>query len=293
MDIAFCINRLGLTGLGVTITSLIRNCSNTKHLTIWFLCAGLANKEKVQIIRLLRKEQFLGVYKFVDFDPSKMFKSFASLHGNWTTYGRLLLSDHIPAGKVLYLDCDLLIGLDVLEIENFDCQDKILGAVGGGKFKYTLGRKFYIDRLGVSPDIEYFNAGVLVLNLTKWRSQHIKDQCLNLASQFSLELPSHDQSILNLICRGSFAKLPVTFNCEWCADQPKPKISEKMILHFVGSPKPWDPFGSLIHNGYKDWFKYSDKEWIDNFSGLTLSTLSRTWKIRRSYVRCIRNKMIH
>ncbi|ANE49264.1 glycosyltransferase family 8 protein [Flavisolibacter tropicus] len=293
MNIVFCINRLGMVGLGATLTSLIRNCSDTKRIKIYFLCAGITSCEKYYIKSLFNEEQFLGGYQFIDFDPSRIFGSFPSLHGDWTTYGRLLISDYLEEDQVLYLDCDLIIELDVLEVEKFDFQGEVLGAVGGGKFKYTLGNKFYIEKIGISPDVEYFNAGVLILDLFKWRMKNIKEQCLELANKYSLELPSHDQSILNIILKGSFAKLSPAFNCEWCADKVRPNVSEKMLLHFVGSPKPWDLFGSFIHNGYQSWLKYSTNKWMAKFGGISTSSLFRTWRIRRSYARCIRNRYLN
>lgn len=280
-----------MIGLGVTISSLIRNCSNQSSLRIWFLCAGLSQSQKKHIAKLLQRESFDGDYHFIDFDPVLYFGSFCSLHGDWTTYGRLLLADFIDCDQVLYLDSDLVIELDVLEIEDFNFNGYCLAAVGGGSFLYTLGNQFYINKLGISPNVEYFNAGVLLLNLKEWRINKIKDKCFSIASQYPLELPSHDQSLLNIFCSGNFAKLPLRFNCEWLAHKPKPEISYKMILHFVGSPKPWDPMGLMFHKGYSMYCKYLDSEWNATFGGYTLSALARAWTIRRSYARSISSRI--
>jgi lipopolysaccharide biosynthesis glycosyltransferase len=291
MDIAFCINRLGLAGLGGTMTSLIRNCSDTRRLKIWIFCVDFTNREKMSIVKLFESEQYHGDYDFIDFEPVNIFGSFSSLHGDWTTYGRLLLTDYLDSDQVLYLDNDLLVELDVLEVADFDFQGMSLAAVGGGKFKYALGSKFYIGKLGLSPDLEYFNAGVLLFNLREWRSKRLKEKSLDIARQYPSELPSHDQSIMNLICKGNFAKLPLSFNCEWYADKPKPLIAERMILHFIGAPKPWDPLGYFLHNGYREWRTYSEEGWNANFGRLTSESLIRAWHIRRSYLRCIRNRV--
>lgn len=292
MNIAFCNNRLGLAGLGVTLTSLIRNCSNPGKLQIWFLCAGHTEKDKVRIENLLESEGFNGNFHFVDFDPYATFGSFCSLHGDWTCYGRLLLVDFISEDQVLYLDSDLIIEEDVLKVDNLDFQGHFLAAVGGGKFRFTLGNKFYIDKLGIEPDLDYFNDGVMLLNLREWRSRNIKDECLKIARQYPMELPSHDQSLLNIVCSGNFAKLPQSFNCEWRAEGLKPAVSEKMILHFIGSPKPWDPFAFLIHSGYDSWLSYQHKKWALGLRELTAADLRRVWNIRRSYIRSFRNKLL-
>lgn len=287
MNIAFCINPIGLIGLGATVLSLLRNCSNPAKLTLWFFCAGVSKDDKAQLTRLLDSENFDGKYRIVDFNPVTLFGDLCSLHGDWTAYGRLLLADHIGDEQVLYLDSDLLVELDVLEVYNFNFDGLPLAAVGGGSFKYTLGNKFYINTIGLPADADYFNSGVLLVNLEKWRSDNVKDKCLQIASKYPKELPSHDQSLLNIFCAGSFAKLPQSFNCAWLSYESKPTISDKMILHFVGSPKPWDPFGHLIHNGYHTWLKYANHEWQSYFNKLTINQLARLWHLRRSYARNI------
>jgi lipopolysaccharide biosynthesis glycosyltransferase len=292
MDIAFNINRLILKGLGVTLTSLIRNCSEPERLKFWFLCASLTDKEKNQIRNLLTSEKFNGQCAFIDFDPEELFGSLATLHGDRTIYGRLLLADFVDADEVLYLDADLVVEVNVLEVANFNFNGQILAAVGGDLLKYVLGSKFYIEKIGFSPDIEYFNSGILLLNLREWRLQQVKEKCLQIGRKYLKELPSHDQSILNILCAGNFAKLPVTYNCAWFPDRPRPVAAEKMILHFVGSPKPWDLFGFFIHKGYKTWKKYLNDTWSSSFSRITSDDLSRAWNIRRSYVRTLRNKLI-
>jgi len=291
MNIAFCINRLALKGLGVSLCSLIRNSSNPGKLKFWFLCSNLIIKDKEAIAQLLETEGLPESYTFIDFDPEEEFGKFPSLHGDWTTYGRLLLADYICEDQVLYLDADLVVELDVLEVEAFEFDGNLLAAVGGGKFKYTLGNRFYINKVGMLPDLEYFNSGVLLINLRKWQLENVKNKCLKIANEYGQDIPSNDQSLLNIICAGRFSKLPQAFNSEWIAYQPKPDISNKMILHFAGSPKPWDPLAFFLHNGYCTWKTYLSPEWKTNFSRYSGEDYKRTWKIRHSYFRTINNRL--
>lgn len=293
MNIAFCNNRLGLVGLAVTLTSLIRNCSDASQLKIWFLCAGHTEKDKLNIERLLKREKYQGSFCFIDFDPYATFGSFRSLHGDWTSYGRLLLVDFIDEDRVLYLDSDLVVEEDVLAIDRCEFYGHFLAAVGGGRFKYTYGNKFYTENAGLDPDLEYFNAGVILLNLHEWRRQNIKERCLEIARRFPMELPSVDQSLLNIVCAGDFAKLPASFNCEWTPRGERPAVSAKMIFHFIGSPKPWDPFAFLIHNGYQTWQGYQTSNWVSRMGTFTTADIRRTWNIRRSYFRSVRDKFVH
>ncbi|WP_162343330.1 glycosyltransferase family 8 protein [Cyclobacterium salsum] len=291
MNIAFCINRLGLLGLGTTLTSLIRNCSKPDCLILYFLCAGLLQKDKNQILKLLLSEQFEGKCQFIDFDPKANFGKFKSLHGDWTAYGRLLLPDLIYEDQVLYLDSDLVVELDVLELIGFEFNGHALAAVIGGPLSNTLENNFYIGLLGLSPHLNSFNSGVLLFNLKEWRLNNIKDNCIQIGCNYPMELLSCDQTILNAYFAGNFSKLPDGFNCVWYAHKAKPSLSDKMIYHFVGSPKPWDLMGSIIHNGYPTWKKYSRKDWDSAFGSFTLTSIRRMWKIRRSYTKAVINKI--
>jgi lipopolysaccharide biosynthesis glycosyltransferase len=291
MDIAFCINHLGLIGLGVTITSLIRNCSAIEKLHIHFLCAYLSERDKFEIKQLLTFLKFPGNFSFIDFDPATTFSSFKPLHGDWTPYGRLLLSDILKVPKVLYLDSDLVIDVDVLELDTFDFGGKAIAAVHGGFVRTEYEHDFYVNRLGLSPALASFNSGVLLLNLTLWREQHIRERCFELANRFPSELVTADQTILNGIFAGSFAKLPDKYNSTWSAHNEQQEVAGRVIHHFVGSPKPWDLFGFLIHKGYRIWKSYSNERWEMHFFKFSLSNLKRTWYLRRSYVRILKNNM--
>ncbi len=289
MNIAFNINKLGMEGLGPSMTSLIRNCSDADKLIIWILSADLDNDDKQNIKELLDREGFNGKINFHDFDPIANFGHFRSLHGDWTTYGRLLLPEILLDEKeVLYLDADIIVELDVLKLkDNFDFKGYGLAVVKGGEKKYSLENKFYIDVIGLNSNDISFNAGILYFNLDVWRNCQLKKQCMDFGRKYSEYLLSADQTILNVIFNNQVSFLPDSFNCAWPANKDKPKVSENMILHFVGSPKPWDFLGQYLHKGYREWGKYSTREWRKKYGSLTINKIKRTWEIRRSLLRSI------
>lgn len=293
MNIAFCINRLALIGLGVTVSSLIRNCSDSQQLTLWFLCAGLRNEDKSNIEQLLASEGFRGNQHYIDFDPIAQFGNLRSLHGDWTTYGRLLLPELLTnVDSVLYLDADLVIELDVLNLVGFDLKDNALAAVPGATIKYALENDFLIKKCNLSLEDSYFNAGILLMNLFLWRKQNIKEQCLGLGKQYPNELLAVDQTILNALFSKTFASLPKAYNCVWYPDRLRPDVADKMILHYVGSPKPWDVGGKHLHKGFATWNTYLNSKWSKEYANLTISDFSRAWKIRNSYLRLIKKRIL-
>ena len=282
MNIAFNINKLAMIGLGVTLNSLLKNCSNPKKLSIYILCSDLNSNDKTNITNLLNKFGLTEVF-LIDFNPNEYFGDFGSLHGDRTTYGRLLLQNYVKGDSVLYLDADLVIELDVLTLDGFDFEGKSLGAVNGGSLEYSLENHFFY-KIGLNKGLAVFNAGILLFNLTIWREKDIKNSCLNFARKYPNELVSHDQTILNSLFAGNFAYLPCEFNIPWYAHIKRP-LDKLAILHFVGSPKPWDIFGKYFHGGYSVWISYLDEDWRKAYYKTNFKDFIRAWRIRRSYIK--------
>ena len=289
MDIVFNINNLALEGLGATLVSLVKNCTDSKELKIWFLCSGFNRVDKKNINHLLADTGFKGSKEFIDFDAEKIFGHLNSLHGDWTAYGRLLIADYIKTDRVLYLDADLLIYLDILTLNNIDLDGVYFAAESGSTVEWALEGSFFINKLNWPKDRAYFNSGVMLFNLKKWRADNLDAKWKSIAKAYPDDLISHDQTLLNAIGDGNFIKLPSNFNSAWFAKSEKPADANYAIIHFVGSPKPWDLFGKKIHKGYSSWKKYHTHFWEKNYGKISAKKFKRTWKIRRSIIKQLIN----
>lgn len=292
MDIAFTINTLGLEGLGATLKSLIKHCSDSSALHIWFFCSDCKGRDKASIRNLLAREKYRGAVSFIDFEAKSTFGHLRPLHGDWASYGRLLIPDYITTDKVLYLDSDLIVLVDVLRLKSFDFAGHILAAATGGKTKFALERNFLIQTLKLSPESDYFNAGVLLLNLEQWRLDDVQSKWKAIADQYPQELLAVDQTILNAVCKGQFAHLPAIYNNAWCPGDRSPAEAHQSILHFVGSPKPWDLFGKVLHQGFPLWHSYSPRQWNKIYNTLTWKKVVRTWKIKNSILVKMKQKYV-
>lgn len=292
MDIVFNVNPLGLEGLGATLTSLVRNCSNSKELKLLFLCSEFGKKDKANIDLLLENEKFSGTISYIDFDAKAVFGNLKSLHGDWTTYGRLLIAENIQSDTALYLDSDLIILLDVLALRGFNFEGALLAAVYSSTVEWALEKNFFINDLKWSKEQGYFNAGVLLFNLKKWRESNAGAKLKKLAENYPNKLLSADQTLLNAICEGNFAHLSPVFNNPWYPGSEKPEDADNSIIHFVGSPKPWDLFARNIHKGNKTWNAYTTNTWRKQYSKIKMDKIIRTWKIRRSMLKLLKKSVL-
>jgi len=282
---------LGALGLGASLTSLNKYCSDTSILKIYFLCSSVDKGIKQYILDLLNDQNYNGAFEFIDFDAQKEFGKYRSLQNDWTTYGRLLMPDLIKENKALYLDTDLIIETDVLDILKTDMQDFAIAAVPTSALLYALEHAFFCDILHLNPTLTVFNAGVLLMNIELWKQNNIKHKLLEIGNTYPNELLSADQALLNAFFAGNFFQLPAKYNVHWYAASIPAAVADDAIFHFVGSPKPWDVFGKYLHSGYARWKEFDVLHWSRHILKTNKKAqLKRTWSIRGSYVKRLLKK---
>ena len=206
-------------------------------------------------------------------DMSGRLDEFEGLATKWhitvETYFRLfipeIMSDY---KKVLYLDGDMIIKHDVAELFREDIEGYMLAACRdvdmAGVYSSNLvsaentinkNMKTHIDNeVGLKNPYDYFQAGVLLLNLDEMRGAYSTQDFLKIATRQKWEYL--DQDILNHIAAGKVKFLNPRWNVlyDWEYIRIKNVISkapfemykeytasrnDPFIIHYGGSIKPW------------------------------------------------------
>jgi lipopolysaccharide biosynthesis glycosyltransferase len=110
------------------------------------------------------------------------------------TYARVIIPDIFDVAKVLYLDCDLLIKCDIVQLWAIDISDWPLMAVREPMMDRSRNRA-----LGMPESAPYFNAGMLLINCIKWREDKIPDKVLEFARSEHERMFFHDQNKWKLL----------------------------------------------------------------------------------------------
>ncbi|WP_407535946.1 glycosyltransferase family 8 protein [Cetobacterium somerae] len=116
-------------------------------------------------------------------------------------------------------------------------------------------QKSSLQRLNLSLDRTYFNAGVMVMDLKKLREngKFLKtiDYCLNP----DRELQLNEQDALNIIFENDYMINDIIWNyTHGNSEENSYDESEIGIVHFTGDMKPWD---CRSYSPYKDlYWKY-------------------------------------
>ncbi len=153
--------------------------------------------------------------------------------------------------KLLYIDGDTIVQRDLSDLFNIDLGTNYLAA---GPALIGLDEKYrvwhYDERLGVPFD-EYFNTGVMLLNLAAFREDELYEKLLHFTENNSGYV-FMDQDAFNVVCRGRVTPLSQKYNLMPSSEKllklpgrsdqsgaglPRPK--DASILHFAGPQKPW------------------------------------------------------
>ena len=168
-----------------------------------------------------------------------------------TTYYRFFIPELFPQyEKGLYIDCDVVVTVDIDELYSTNIEGKLLGAAVEDFVVATREfRKWTEVALKISAD-EYFNAGVLVMNLEKMRKENImnKFMALNKVKKYPV---AQDQDYLNVICNGDVYYLEEHWNRSphftTPCDTPK-------LAHYKLNYKPWHYYGVKFE---EEFWKYA------------------------------------
>lgn len=190
-------------------------------------------------------------------------------HFSVATYIRFFIPDLVPKlDKVLYLDVDLLVRGDISELYAIDIGDCAIGACVDACYEretyYNKNNLVIYNKTVVClpDDYKVFNAGVLLINLKKWRELNITEKFIQKLSDIKTPRVL-DQCILNSVfCNGQVYYLPAEWNYQWHADLTEiqyPTSSTKMnevieayrfaknnlkIIHYTTQTKPWNIYAN-------------------------------------------------
>lgn len=144
---------------------------------------------------------------------------------------RLYLPRLLPAAveKIIYLDSDLLINLDIRELWELPLQGRSLAAVKDPHAPFASWFDDYIrEVLKLDPDL-YFNSGVLIMDIARIRNSHeLVGECRELFQKITTFFP--DQDLLNVVFQEDVQYMDRKYNWFLIRNHNQP-IGEK-IYHY-------------------------------------------------------------
>ena len=151
---------------------------------------------------------------------------------SWMALMKLALPEVFPElGRVLWLDVDTIVRKDIGELFGTDLEGCYIAAAE--------------EPMRSKRPFRYFNAGVMVMDLTRLRDGKAKD-LIRLANGHPMDFP--DQDAINLLCQGKIKEISPYFNSNyWIVEMPDPAIE-----HFAADRE---------YTERALWKEYENKEW--------------------------------
>lgn len=269
LNVCYAANNKYTMQVGVSIISLLENNKDIDSINIFILNNDFSTENIILLTNVVNKysrnlyilnsEQVLKkledtcLYLKVNNGGKEYFKSLGL-----EAYVRFFIVDLLPnwVKQVLYLDSDTIICKSLKKIADYETENYIEAVIDTWTQKYN-------KVVGMKNESRYFNAGVQIINLEKWREDKILEVYLSHIRNMKKPYRLFDQDIMNVVMEGKIGCLDLQYNMMYITRQFKPndvyKIAGKnqetfyslekikyaqdniCIIHFAGDPlgKPW------------------------------------------------------
>ena len=238
MDIALANDEYYFHGLWATLLSLLAATPDASRLRIHVIDTGITDASWQRLADAVGRHPAPPVLNRKVFPRERLEGLNIPGPRSPLVYARLFLPELLECERVLYLDSDLLVFRDVLELESVDLTGMACAAVineDAGTLDFDLSREEY-EKLGLDPRSHYFNAGVLYLNLSYWRSHGLTGRCLDFLKNHRFRLA--DQSALNAVMNGQILPIDRQWNRLANHLSPEEASDPHCVIHYT-TRKPW------------------------------------------------------
>ena len=228
--------------MAVMLYSAMSNYGGASAAEIYILDGGISPAHREKIRQVL--DPYLVTIHWVTFDLSTLNGLPLRKYLTPTTYARLLISDVVPGSieKVIYLDCDLLVCRDLATLWAKETGSAYyLAAQDPGLPLIAKSSLAGCPEVQFSATDEYFNAGLMVMNLAAWRRENIGQRAIEFIHRWPAFVPNLDQDGLNALGLRRWGKLEPAWNVTSWDTWRTPEFGElpDVVIHFIGKNKPW------------------------------------------------------
>lgn len=261
IPIFFAVDDEYIPFLAVALQSLIANSSKENEYLIKILYTNISQENQSKINQYKRENvdiEFVDLNNYIETVKDKLY---TRDYYSKTTYFRLFIPELYPQyDKILYLDSDITILSDIADLYNIDMGDNLVAAAPDDVIQTIEVFQNYAEKVvGVADYRNYFNAGVLLMNLDALRKFDFQGKFLYLLSTVKFSV-AQDQDYLNRLCKGRVKLIENTWD-RMPIGGDKVKREELHLIHYNLAFKPWH-FEDIL---YKEYFwKYAQEtEYFD------------------------------
>lgn len=248
----------------VTLISVLENTNEQPNI---FIVHNNIQKDEIELIKISLLKYKCNIH-FITISDKILNGAPVSHHITVATYFRILLPEILPLEieKVIFIDCDIIVKENLGELFKIDIS-KYSHAAVINPFTDSYSVK---KRLDIKQEYEYFNAGVLLINIKFWRNYSVTEKALNYLKENFNKIEFWDQDVLNFLFQGMWLELDPKWNVQFFFffnenQKYYPKINfqeiqaNPCIIHYTGGGKckPWHYYS--LHPKSDEYIFYKSK----------------------------------
>lgn len=253
------------------LASLLDNNTELKF-EIFIITDGIDSKQKNKLTKFLddRNQKF----SLIIIDESILKGAPVSQHISLATYFRICIPQLLDSTieKVLFLDSDMVVRKSIAPLWNIDINQYSHAAAENPRVSADYKRN-----LGIPESSSYFNAGVLLINLRRWRELNVMQTSIEFINQYRDKIHYWDQDALNYVLQDQWLRVESQWNAHGAffnsltleelgvsSEEYQQTRHNPAIVHFTGggSCKPWHY--NCSHPLREEYYKYlSQTPWHD------------------------------
>lgn len=209
-------NRNFIIPMKVMLKSLAVN--TRKNVEIFVLNKEWKGDDKIDFIETFSNNKNISI-KFLDMESYECLKHFKTTKNiPIESYFRLFLPEVLPDNveQIIYLDGDIIVEGDIEELWNIPIGEHALMAVSEMFYEaHYVSSPLALHtfkKLNIPEKSKYFNAGVLKINIKKWKENNIAKRIIDYLIENKDEVLWHDQDGLNAVLWNDWGELPSEWN---------------------------------------------------------------------------------
>lgn len=239
--------------LAVAIHSLEKNANKKNNYKLIILHSGMSEKGK-QEIKEFEQENIKIDFKDISNIENDLKDDLALRLRDYyssTIYYRIFIGSLFPEyHKAVYIDSDVVLLDDIANLYNTDLEGNIIGAIPDGVVHDSKKLQDYVEVNDGVENKKYFNSGVLVIDLDKFRETRVEERFVRILTKYNCDTIAPDQDYLNILCKDKVKYLPLSWDKmpDYCEHLDEKDLH---LIHYNMFRKPWH---------YRD-VEYSDIFW--------------------------------
>ena len=270
--------------LAVMLRSAIDNLAVTRSLAVHILHSRVSEDARRRVTQSLPADRC--AIEWIPVDASKV--AGVPVWGRMpvSTYFKLLLPDVVDVNvkRAIWLDCDLIVTGDLSELWDTSLEGMPAAAVQDQLVPFASSKGGIASRaeIGIIADSKYFNAGVMIVDIDRWRAERVSARALDHLTRRWKSVVYWDQEGLNVALAGNWMELDEKWNCNVSLPANRIRSGDRLpaILHYAGMLKPWmyrtrEPAWS-IYMRYLDRTSWARSRPARSVGGIVISIYERS-----------------